>query len=123
MDIFPELVQYKIASYLVDYYGCGVDGIAKKDYIPLTIKLYTDPTYTNKVFGGLYWPGKVLVNDSYKAAHCGNIRLLQAMHANNEPFSDKTFSAAVMYGSLEVIKWLYENNYLWDEDTFSHAAS
>ena len=103
MDFFPELVQFKIASYLC---------LDPKE-IPGIVKLYTDPTYVNADLDGLYWYGKVSHVPGRHSPHhprvarYGNIRYLQAMYRNNLTLPEYTYKDAVAYGDITLLKWLH----------------
>ena len=117
MDIFPELVQYKIASFLC---------LDPKE-IPGIVKLYMDPTYVNANLQQLYWYGKVAQvpdeNEHHhpRVARYGNIRYLQAMYQNNLTLPVCTYRDAVKYGDITLLKWLH-GKYPLCVQTFAEAA-
>ena len=117
MDFFPELVQFKIASFLC---------LDPKE-IPGIVKLYTDPTYVNADLSGLYWYGKVAYgpdeNEHHhpRVAEYGNIRYLQAMYRNNLTLPVYTYHDAALYGDIKLLKWLH-GKYTLDFRTLAYAA-
>ena len=105
MERFPELVQFKIASFLC---------LDPKE-IPGIIKLYTDPTYFNADLQGLYWFGKVKhgLDSRSSGKHFmiplyGNIRYLKAMHDLGMKIPDYFSHYAAEYGDIILLKWLHE---------------
>lgn len=57
------------------------------------------------------------------AAKKGNLPIMKWLLENNFRWDEDTFSAAVENGNLEILKWLRKNNCPWSEFVFAEAAT
>ena len=57
------------------------------------------------------------------AAKNGNLEILEVLKRLGCPFSTWTHAYAALRNHKDIIIWLYENNYDWDESLATHAAA
>ena len=131
MEKFPELVQYKIAEYLVlivptrnitDYRLLNSTATGKQ--LREVIKLYTVSGYRNDNVEGLLWPGEEHQPDCcVSAALAGNLPLLQWCEPSIDEYIQMVAYSAVMSGNGKMLKWLGEKDKLVYDDIMLLCAT
>ncbi len=57
-----------------------------------------------------------------KAAYGGNLDVLKWLYERKFPFNEQVFASCAEKGHLEIMKWLKDNEFPYDEDVFASAA-